>query len=309
MECKVLKIALLIHKKAPFSHKNVYDALVECFQKTNNDLVIKTCEDYMLNPEKVDWIFLLDHYQIRQCYTNFKLKYKSKVAIWILEDTYEIDATNKDLNVDIVFTNDAGSMRTRMYSNQNVILLPLACRKSIFFPDRQETKQELIFVGNAFLNRIHLVHDLKDFLEDQKITLHIYGINWEKAKFNSSYIVINNMIISEQHLAYLYNTTETALEINRGLHNQNINKVPAITPGRGFNSLGCACHTITDRRDTSSEYFPDDCISYCDNIEDIKRQIYLNKFKKKEIAEKGQLIVHQKHTFEHRVEKILKEIS
>lgn len=301
-----MKIALLIHEKAPFSHKNVYDALVESFQKTDNEFVISTIENYIKNPESVDWIFLIDHYQIRQHYTKFKTKYNTKVAIWILEDTYEIDATtNIDLNVDIVFTNDAGSIRTRMQCGQNVYLLPLACRKSIFYPNRKEIVNELIFVGNAFINRIHFVHALQPFLENTNIHLNIYGINWEKGKFKSPYIHITNSIISEQQLAELYNTSETALEINRGLHNQNKNAVTAITPSRGFNSLACACHTITDRRETTNEYFPNDCISLCDSIDDIKWQIMLNKNKKKEMAEKGQQHVLSKHTYEHRVETIL----
>lgn len=293
-----MKIAFLIHNNAPFSHRNVMAGLLEEYPHENIQM---TFEQYLENQTSVDWVFVIDHYKIRSKYNEIE----AKIAVWILEDTYEIDS-NLDIHHDVIFTNDEGAISVRKEHNQNVYLLPLACRKSIFFPDRLEKdKYELLMVGNAFSNRVNIVNKLIEFIQENKIIMHIYGINWDKAKISCPYIFIHNNLISETELAHLYNSSEMALEINRELHNQNINKVKAITPGRGFNSLGCSCFTITDFRETSTKYFPESGIAYCKNMEDIRRNIILNRFEKRKSAEIGHQAVYQNHTFANRIEYIL----
>jgi len=304
-----LKIAFLIHNNAPFSHRNIMDGLLEEYP---HESIQMTFEQYLENQTSVDWVILIDHYKIRSHYKEIK----SKLAIWTLEDTYEIDS-NLNIHHDVLFTNDEGAISIRKEHNQNVYLLPLACRKSIFKPKSLDNvwlkpratgdndKYELIMVGNAFSNRVNIVNKLIEFIQENKIIMHIYGINWDKAKISCPYIFMHNNLISETELAHLYNSSEMALEINRELHNQNTNKVKAITPGRGFNSLGCTCFTITDYRETSTKYFPESGIAYCKNMEDIKRNIMLNRFEKRKSAKIGHEAVYQNHTFANRIENIM----
>ena len=297
-----MNVAFLIHNGAPFSHRNVYSVIKETLEQ-HITITPLTFEEYQSNDTVFDWVIVFDHYRIRYGYHTIRLK--SKLALIILEDTYEIDAT-KNVRADIVFTNDEGAIEKRTECGQNVILLPLACRRDVFFPEENVTYQhEVVVVGNAFGNRIDIIAQLSDFFKEQKMHVDIYGINWQKLKLNNSYIQIINGILSESQLADIYRSSKIALEINRGHHNQNVDGILPKTPGRGFSSLGCNCYTVTDKRISSTQYFPENCIGYFSNLDELKRLLLLPDSEKRKIAHDGCLHVHKHHTWEHRADIIL----
>lgn len=307
-----MKITFLIHDKAPFSHQNIYAAYKDCLLEKIPDLICCTIEQFLLNPVPTQWIFIIDHYR-NKFYYRF-LKDFARLAIYILEDPYEIDQTRflSSSEIDCIFTNDEGSVdfRRNQYG-QKVAFLPLACRDTIFYPNPTEDKKyKLVMIGNAFPNRVDFIEQLSQFILDNEIDFHIFGINWSRLKAENPFITIHKGIITETQLAQIYNSSETALEINRTFQIHNENNVPAITPGRGFSSLGCSCHTITDERLTSKQYFPEDGISYYHSMDELKELILMPTLHKLKIAKKGSLYVkQQQHTFKHRVETLLNALS
>ena len=301
-----MKIVFLIYKSAPFSHHNVYSA----FKDVLPEVEFLTVDQFLDDPIATEWIFVFDHYQIRPLYRQ--LKSYARVAVYVLEDPYEIDQTKYIFlsEVDYVFTNDEGVIDTRRECGQDVVFLPLACRHTIFYPNPIENKKyKLVMIGNAFPNRIATIEQLSPFILENQIDFHVFGINWYKCKVKNPYIHFHNGVISETQLAQIYNASEATLEINRDLHKYNEHNVPAITPGRGFSSLGCACFTITDERPTSKQFFPEDGIAYYHSLDELQDLILLSKPFKVKIAKKGSFYVMQKHTFKHRAETLLNILS
>ena len=304
-----MKLTFLIHEKAPFSHVNVYQALQESFLEKIPEVVCMTIEDFLINPIDTTWILCLDHYKIRRFYSV--LKGFARLALYVLEDPYEIDQTRElsSSEIDLLLSQDEGAIEFRRQQlGQNAYFFPLATRHTVFYPNPTPNKKyKLVLVGNAFPNRIEIVEQLSEFLVEENIEMHIFGINWQKCKRNKK-IQIHMGIITEKQLAQIYNTSECTLEINRTFQKFNDDNIQALTPGRGFSSLGCECFTITDERSTSKQYFPEDGIGYYHDIEEIKEFILLSTIHKSNMAKKGNFYV-KKHTYRQRVEALLEILS
>jgi len=299
--------------KSPFSHLNIHLGLRLAFSRHPKiEFKCMDVEEAIVTTNKPDYYFFLDHEHFHDHYKT--LKRRAKVAIWLLEDPYEIDLSEYICqSVDVAFSMDMSGVELRRKNSDNIHLLPLGFNRDVFNIKEpyQPHMTDILLVGVAFPKRVKVAKSLAIYCHENGLKLKIIGLWWDREKSNKVLMqYVDNRIISELELASYYANTKIAIEINRDLNTHNDRRIPGSTPGRGFGSCACNTFTLTNMRKTLSNFFnigkeievartPDEVIN--------KVQIYLgNEAKRKEVALNGYRRVLTEHTLDHRVATLFK---
>lgn len=180
--------------------------------------------------------------------------------------------------------------------NTNVHTLLQCTDPDVFYPEKNmDISDEILFVGvtRGVYRRI-----VKDILRTDH-DISIYGMGWEEyidEKYVKGYFIPNN----ELHEHY----SSCKILLNDHWDDMIDEDFPS---NRLFDALSCGTFVISDKIPSANTLFEGSIITY-NNVKDLNEKInyYLtHEDERIEIAKKGQKIVLENHTFDHRIKKIL----
>ena len=180
--------------------------------------------------------------------------------------------------------------------NTNVHALLQCTDPDVFYPERNmDISDEILFVG---VTRGVYRKIIKDILKTD-YDVSIYGMGWEEfidEKYVKDYFIPNE----ELHKYY----SSCKILLNDHWNDMIDEDFPS---NRLFDALSCGTFVISDNIPSANDLFEGSIVTYNDE-NDLKEKInyYLtHEDERIKIAKKGQKIVLENHTFDHRIKKIL----
>ena len=180
--------------------------------------------------------------------------------------------------------------------NTNVHALLQCTDPDVFYPERNmDISDEILFVG---VTRGVYRKIIKDILKTD-YDVSIYGMGWEEfidEKYVKDYFIPNE----ELHKYY----SSCKILLNDHWDDMIDEDFPS---NRLFDALSCGTFVISDKIPSANSLFEGSIVTYNDE-NDLKEKInyYLtHEDERIKIAKKGQKIVLENHTFDHRIKKIL----
>lgn len=256
-------------------------------------------------------------------------KLKTKTAIWFLDDPQEIDVTSKEGTwYDFVYTVESACVA----AHKKAEFLPLGCFPEIYKPMEVEEKykSDICFIGVPFPRRVEFFDEMADFLKGYNVkiigggpTIGSVQDPWLWKRKLKRLDVLEKFIVDEivfpEEAAKYFNGAKINLNIHRRsqdsrfAHGNSQNIQPESVSGRTFDLAGCGAFQLIDnlRSNVSKHFEIGKEIVVFENNDDFKEKIkyYLSHDKeRKQIAEAANKKVVSEHTYEKRLEKILKKI-
>lgn len=238
------------------------------------NLVLRGLHEYQLDPDKINLIWNISHPDLVKTE-----EYNQYDHVFIASDLYA-DKLKEKLDVPV------SSL--------------LQCTDSdLFYPNpTKKYKHEILFVGNTR----NIFRKSIKYIFPTKHDLGIYGKGWNKfipKKF------VNGIYIPNKQLNQAYSSCKILLND----HWEDMAEKGFIS-NRIFDGLASGAFLISDKV-KGSEIFKDILVTY-DNANELNRLIeyYLkNEEERKKKVKDSRKIILANHTFENRVEKILKVIN
>jgi len=194
---------------------------------------------------------------------------------------------------------------------KNVTWLPFACDPEYHRPvqiSKEEYKKyahDIAFVGAFYPNRWEILRELSEF------DLGIWGPSWNLAADIERYrndIAISDKKIDQSEWVMIYNATEIAIVI----HFQDGKKPCYQASPKVYEALACGCFVLVDLQKDVFELFKDEVhLVYFDGFADLKekvRHFILRRDQRLKIAQKGRQEVLEKHSYKHRIMKIIETV-
>ena len=188
----------------------------------------------------------------------------------------------------------ANKIKSKVNTNVNALLQ--CTDPDVFYPERNmDISDEILFVGvtRGIYRKI-----IKDILKTD-YDVSIYGMGWEEfidEKYVKDYFIPNE----ELHKYY----SSCKILLNDHWDDMIDEDFPS---NRLFDALSCGTFVISDNIPSANSLFEGSIVTYNDE-NDLKEKInyYLTHDDERiKIAKKGQKIVLENHTFDHRIKKIL----
>ena len=188
----------------------------------------------------------------------------------------------------------ANKIKSKVNTNVNALLQ--CTDPDVFYPERNmDISDEILFVGvtRGIYRKI-----IKDILKTD-YDVSIYGMGWEEfidEKYVKDYFIPNE----ELHKYY----SSCKILLNDHWDDMMDEDFPS---NRLFDALSCGTFVISDNIPSANSLFEGSIVTYNDE-NDLKEKInyYLTHDDERiKIAKKGQKIVLENHTFDHRIKKIL----
>lgn len=259
---------------------------------------------YLSNP---DLIVIVAPYFLKKEYFEIIKEFKDSrncIVVGWVGDKFEFNKTNSFITsiLDKKFITD--SYFYDLYKNDdNIIYLPLCTSKDIFYRNDSIKKDNFsVFVAANTPYR-------QSQVEKVEFPLNIYGSGWKKLKKNNrnENLTINAKRLTIFDVSKQYNKSKTVLNLT----NEN-NLVNGLNQ-RSFDPFLCDSLVFQeDCKDLELSFEPEKEIVVFKTIEELSEKIKrLSKDKElfKSILESGRKKVFTEHTFENRIQKIIKEIS
>ena len=188
----------------------------------------------------------------------------------------------------------ANKIKSKVNTNVNALLQ--CTDPDVFYPERNmDISDEILFVG---VTRGVYRKIIKDILKTD-YDVSIYGMGWEEfidEKYVKDYFIPNE----ELHKYY----SSCKILLNDHWNDMIDEDFPS---NRLFDALSCGTFVISDNIPSANDLFEGSIVTYNDE-NDLKEKInyYLtHEDERIKIAKKGQKIVLENHTFDHRIKKIL----
>lgn len=314
---KKWRILLLDTKKQNPNHYIALGIFNALQQHPNVELVVKA--DYgnaiiQARGNNCNLFFAFDGEQIEPAICARLRRVCGKSLVWNVEDPYEISVNKQNsMLFDLVFTNDKACVEEYGSKGRH---LPLASCPDLHFHEINSNKlrYDLFFAGTAWPNRVSLLKSIEQGIEDIKLKLalptneHLPKID---LNLNSS---AYNWRTPNSEFARFSNRSAVVLSLHRQF-TASEGRAEAGTPGpRLFEVAMAGGFQLVDRDIPGiSDYFiegkdfaafssPEECLT--------KLKYYLeHPIERERIAISAQNKVKEKHTYFHRVSKILSEIS
>jgi len=204
----------------------------------------------------------------------------------------------------------------RKAGHRNGYWLPFACDPEIHKPlnltekEREKYSCDICFVGSLYSERVEVLEKLSEF------NLGIWGIGWERLPADSPLRkFVRGGIVEPKEWVKIFNASKIVLNIIGGQCDVPYPIVDQIhmTNTKVFEILGCGAFQLVEKKkDVLRLFVPGEHLVCYENIDDLKRLIpyYLkNSNERERIAQEGYREVIQKHTYLHRIKKMLTVIG
>lgn len=299
------------------------NAIIKALKKTVKELIILSPNEDILaiaqdkKPNVI--LYFTSGVNFKTTHLEIIKQLGIKTAVWFTDDPYYIDYTKKLVPFfNTIFTSELNSVHLyKSMGCHDVFYLPLAVDTDIFYPKAVETKyqSDILFVGNAFNDRIRLFDSIAHYLSTKNVL--ILGYWWDKL---INYQILSGKIhqywSSPEETASYYNGAKIVLNIHRSYddsRNYNSIKVPALSVNpRTFEIAACGAFQLTDfRLDLINQYSPDlDIATYISDKDIIpKLEYYLNHDEKRmAIAKRGFQKTIGEHTYLNRINKLIDKL-
>ncbi|KAF0817848.1 MULTISPECIES: CgeB family protein [unclassified Cytobacillus] len=240
-----------------------------------------------------------------------------KTAIWMTDDPYYSNITKRIAPYfDFVFTQEINCLSFyKSLGCRNVHFLPLAVNPKIYRPKIVDSKyqKDILFVGNAFGNRIEFFDKLSHYLSSKNVL--ISGLGWDRL---SNYQLLKDKIkttwLHPKEVVNYYNGSKIIINMHRSHNDQsfkanNSMNIQAFSPNpRTFEISACRAFQLTDiRKDLSSFYTPGYDIAVYESPSELIKKIeyYLTHEKERmKVASRAFKKIRNEHTFTHRISKL-----
>jgi len=243
------------------------------------------------------------------------------LGVWLTEDPYYIDQSILLIEkYDYIFTIDLGAYEfyKRKFPAKNIHHLPLGSDPSLYYPSNsliQDSLYDLCLVGYPYPNRIDLINHI---LDQTSHTILLAGPNWKKYFNNKTdrLMILNqwmepgvvskifsySKIVLNPHRPFNFNKNQNSL----GIESRSINNRTFDIAASGEFQLIENKLDLSQHFDTSQEIVPygdfNECVHLIKQFVDDEQS---RNFYKQNAREK----LLKSHTFVHRVELLLKQIS
>lgn len=305
----------------PYFEKAIEKAIVKLnheFQQIAPMLTKETAE--LVNTFMPDFVLSFAGYKNDKALMDLLRIKGIPLGIWLTDDPFYIDPSSiliKDY--EYIFTIDlgaAGFYKTK-FPNKKIYQLSLGTDPDLYYPDNpnKEYQYDLCLVGYPYPNRIELVRHI---LEETNFSILLAGSSWSKhikhknpnqlkmvhrwvEPGNVRQIFSQTKIILNPHRPHNYTMNQNSL----GIENKSINN-------RTFDIAGCGgFQLISNMQDINVHFTPQEIVPYSDYAECIQ---LINNFINDENAidiysQNARNRVMSNHTFAHRVELLLKQIT
>ncbi|WP_232277250.1 CgeB family protein [Paenibacillus sp. 481] len=241
-----------------------------------------------------------------------------KSAVWFVDDPYFTEDTAKAAPYyDMIFTHERACLP--FYASLGcfyVLHLPLGVGTSTFHPVRTAAcyKYDICFIGNAFWNRARLFDELAPYLLRKKVI--IAGGHWDRlTQYAQLKPLLREGWVPIEETVHYYNAAKIVINMHRpseyGLDNRNSFHITgqSLNP-RTYEIAACGTLQLIDSRSELLEmYTPGFDIDTFETAAELihKLDYYLNHESERfRIAMNGLQTTFQRHTFEHRVDQMLR---
>jgi glycosyltransferase involved in cell wall biosynthesis/predicted SAM-dependent methyltransferase len=245
--------------------------------------------DYREDKECFEELFLREAHMMLVCKgsgisPDLVEQYPGHTILWYQDDVFSTAHAPRDLAYngrafDAVFSFDKAALEEyRKYGIKNVKWLPLAMSPAVHRKMYLPKKYDVSFVGNIHPNR-------KPFLERLQKRFQIF---------------VTRAFMDE--MVQIFNQSKIVLNLGIG---------PTGIQQRVFEALGCGAFLLTNEIPEDGRLFEDrkHLVYFNDeNIEGLIGYYLKNEDEREAIALNGYLEVQERHTFRHRIEKIIREI-
>jgi spore maturation protein CgeB len=273
-------------------------------------------------------IFVLNGYLLNHFYQGFFAELRrhvDRIVVWQLDDPYYVDLILPFLvHLDAVFTVDSSTVPLYRHYVKVTEWLPLACDPAVHRPLdvlAPKYRSDVCFIGVPFKGstRVQTIDELAPRLAGfrAKFIGAAGQDNWRNALSNYKLVadqVMEVFVPVEEAVRYFCGAA-----INLNLHkdsyghmwDRNSHRIPAMSPcERTFSIAGCGAFQLIDSTRPDLVRLFDvgkDIVSFGDMADLVgKIRYYLNHEKeRREIAASALDIVLRRHTYRHRVQRIL----
>lgn len=243
--------------------------------KSDINIILRGLIEFKPNPDAINVMWNISHPDL----VTYK-EYESYDICFISSEKYANDLNNK-LNTPIK------------------PLLQCTDPDIFYFSKQDDIAEDILFVG---ITRGVYREIIKDMMETD-FDVSIYGSGWERY-VDEKYIKGEFIPNSELHKYY----SSCKILLNDHWEDMRDGDFPS---NRLFDALACGTFVISDKIPSAETLFEGNIVTY-DDADDLNKKIeyYLtHDDERKEIAQKGKEIVLKNHTFDNRVDTILKSLK
>lgn len=310
---KKMRVALVVYELTinSFDHGIVYGEEMDAWgiQKAfQRRLDVESCDILTINLIRfLEQRGEMKEYDLAIHFAVPTVKIDNAVNILFFQQFYEWekhDMTKHLENFD--FTMTPAQRVTEWY--KDVIYFPLAVDMDFYKPVEKDSRfaNDIVFVGNR---KMRDKETYERFLKPAfEYDLAIYGAEWNVAGFEGYQKYYKGMLPYDD-AAKVYSSARISLCI----HNKKyVDKFLLVTT-RGFHSISCGGFVISDPISEMMNLLPDGKgVTYTDGYEDLKKKIeyYLqHEEERNDISKAGYEWIKKYHTWDVRVDKLLKDIK
>lgn len=263
-----------------------------------------------LNKNEISAIIVIAGYNILpQTYELIKSK-KIKLIAWIGDDPFKkTDVLNNIGYFDKVFLTDEEWTNLTKYIYPKAEFLPHAADPEVFYPITPKRKYEndFVFVGSSYFSTPDglLRTEILKTLFENGFNIKLYGDSgWKKlfSKYPFLEKIFMNKIVEPEELNDIYNSTKIVLNIHSS-------ELKSGTNQRTFEIASAGAFQLVDYQRPIEELFEGSIVTFnslSDLVEKAKYYLTHNK-EREEMAERARNVVINKHTYQHRINKLLHE--
>jgi len=232
-----------------------------------------------------------------------------KTVLWTIDPPRNFEPIIKSAPFyDFVFCGGSEAIEIlNKYNIRNFYFLPFACDTDYAYPvevnkeERNIYGSDIVFVGSYYPNRLEILERISDF------NLGVWGPGWQRIPRHSP---LKECIRKAEGVSYrewrkIYSSSKIVLTI----HYQDGRTLCYQASPRVYEVLACRCFLLSDnQRDVIRLFESKNHLDVFNDVDELRNKInyYLNnEEERKAIAARGYEEVINKHTYLHRVNKIL----
>lgn len=264
-------------------------ALKKSFEKLGFNVVVQE-RDMWYDDEEIDIAFVL------RGLVDYNVDYSNINLMWNISHPEMVSKEEYEKYDQVFISSKKYADKLTDQINTNVSSLLQCTDPEVFYPENDNNiSEEILFVG---ITRGVYREIVKDVLKTNH-DVSVYGMGWDKY-IDEKYI--KGQFIPNEELHKYYSSCKILL--NDHWEDMKEEDFPS---NRLFDALACGTFVISDKIPSADTIFEGSIVTY-DDAEDLNEKIdyYLaHEEERVKLAQKGQKIVLENHTFDNRVEEIL----